>query len=279
MNRRSLLTTLVVGGSTLIGGAFYTWRIEPYWVEYVRRSLPIANLPDSLVGKTLIQLSDLHVGNRFDWRYLIRAFQGVTELEPDIVVYTGDFVSYESEEQYEQLKQVMAHAPLGKLGSVAVLGNHDYGLGWRQSEVAQQIASIVFDAGIPVLRNAMGVVAGLNIIGIDDLWGTNFVPDPVMAQVQPDQPNLVLCHNPDAADLLVWGDYQGWILSGHTHGGQVKPPFLPPPMLPVRNKRYTAGVFDLHDGRMLYVNRALGCLWPVRFNMRPEVTVFTLVKG
>ena len=46
--------------------------------------------------------------------------------------------------------------------------------------------------------------------------------------------------------------------------------------LPVRNKRYTSGVIDLQDGRMLYINRALGNLWPVRFNMRPEVTIFTL---
>ncbi len=56
----------------------------------------------------------------------------------------------------------------------------------------------------------------------------------------------------------------------------MKPPFLPPPLLPVRNQRYTAGTFAMDDGRTLYINRALGCLWPVRFNVRPEVTIFTL---
>jgi predicted MPP superfamily phosphohydrolase len=77
-------------------------------------------------------------------------------------------------------------------------------------------------------------------------------------------------------DEHVWNGYRGWILSGHTHGGQCKPPFFAPPVIPVRNRRYTAGAFDLYDGRWLYINRGLGYLHRVRFNARPEITVFTL---
>ena len=73
--------------------------------------------------------------------------------------------------------------------------------------------------------------------------------------------------------------YKGWILSGHTHGGQCKPPFLPAPMLPVKNKRYSAGQFELSGERNLYINRALGHLWQVRFNVRPEITIFTLERA
>ena len=58
------------------------------------------------------------------------------------------------------------------------------------------------------------------------------------------KPALVLSHNPDTADVPGWLGYEGWILSGHTHGGQCKPPFLPPPLLPVRNRRYTSGEID-----------------------------------
>lgn len=60
---------------------------------------------------------------------------------------------------------------------------------------------------------------------------------------------------------------------------QVELPFLEPPQPPVRNKRYTYGEIDLHDGRRLYINRALGNLWPVRFNMRPKVTIFALQRA
>jgi predicted MPP superfamily phosphohydrolase len=91
--------------------------------------------------------------------------------------------------------------------------------------------------------------------------------------------SVVLSHNPDTADLAGWGNYNGWILSGHTHGGQCKPPFLPPPLLPVKNRRYTAGMFSVGGGRSLYISRGLGHLLQVRFNVRPEVTVFTLERA
>ncbi len=87
---------------------------------------------------------------------------------------------------------------------------------------------------------------------------------------------IVLSHNPDTVDLPGWGNYEGWILSGHAHGGQCKPPFLPPPLLPVRNRRYTAGEFALDGGRRMYISRGVGHLLQVRFNVRPEVTVFEL---
>ena len=89
-------------------------------------------------------------------------------------------------------------------------------------------------------------------------------------------PSIVLCHNPDAADEPVWDDYQGWILAGHTHGGQCKPPFLPPPELPVKNRRYTAGEFGLSGNRRMYISRGVGHLLRVRFNARPEIPIFSM---
>ncbi len=75
-----------------------------------------------------------------------------------------------------------------------------------------------------------------------------------------------------------WTDERGWTLAGHTHGGQVKLPFLPPPLLPVRNRRCAAGAVDLGRGRWLYVNRGIGDIVPVRIGVRPEVTVFVLER-
>jgi len=279
MNRRTILKTLLALPVAAVAGGIYTTQIEPYWVEHVRLPMPIKNLPANLVGRTLVQISDIHVGNRFDWTYLIRAFNDAAEIEPDFVVYTGDFISYESAEQFDPLVQVLDHAPLGKLGSAAVLGNHDYGRGWNQPKVADQISAIIANAGITVLRNEIASIAGLNVAGIDDLWGPNFLPISVLSQVDAASANVLLCHNPDVVDLPVWHGYDGWILAGHTHGGQVKPPFLPPPILPVQNQRYSAGRFDLADGRTLYINRALGCMVPLRFNARPEITIFTLMAA
>ncbi|MCX6880478.1 MAG: hypothetical protein NTW21_42740 [Verrucomicrobia bacterium] len=73
--------------------------------------------------------------------------------------------------------------------------------------------------------------------------------------------------------------YMGWILAGHTHGGQCKPPFLPPPLLPVRNRRYVAGEYPLAGSRSLYVSRGVGHLIQVRFNVRPEITLFQMTRA
>jgi predicted MPP superfamily phosphohydrolase len=272
---------LGVTASALASGAgigLYTWRIEPHWVEEVRRPLPISNLPSTLEGGTLVQVSDLHVGPRVDSDYLIRALHRVATLAPDIVTYTGDFITYHDRSQLEELDRVLGHAPRGFVATVGILGNHDYGRAWRDEQVAAEVVRRATNAGITVLRNTALDLRGLQIAGLDDLWGPRFGPQETLGSLSPSAAHLILCHNPDALDQPVWGGYQGWVLAGHTHGGQCKPPFLPPPVLPVRNPRYTAGEIPLDDGRRLYINRGLGHLLRVRFNVRPEVTIFTLTR-
>ncbi len=277
IDRRQFLRTTILGitGSGLAAGTYAHW-IEPHWVEVVRRSLPIAGLPEALWGRTLVQVSDLHIGPQVDDQYLIKTLQRVAGLDPDIMVVTGDFITYRPGIQLERINRVLDHLRPGKLATLAVLGNHDYGHGWKRQEVADRLVATVKNHGVEVLRNTMTTLAGLQIVGIDDFWGPNFFPELIMPNVDVQSPALVLCHNPDACDEPVWEGFHGWILSGHTHGGQCRPPFLPPPIVPVANKRYTAGEFELAGNRRLYINRGLGHWWRVRFNVRPEITVFTL---
>lgn len=280
MKRRSFLKKSLLGvtGAGLLTG-MYAWQVEPFWLEFVQKKIAISNLPDALVGKSLMQISDIHVGNAFDYQYIIQSFQKARQFNPDFVVYTGDYITYENHQQFDQLQKVLKHVVKGNLGTVGILGNHDYGGQWAEFEVAATISTQLTAAGIDVLRNEQKEIEGLNFIGLDDYWSPNFNPKPAMDQYDSQKANLALCHNPDVCDLDVWNGYQGWILSGHTHGGQCRPPFLDPPLLPVSNKKYAAGEIDLNDGRSLYVNRALGHLWQVRFNVRPEITVFELVNG
>lgn len=299
---------LILGGGALASAAgvgLYAWQLEPHWVEVVRRRMLLEHLPAGLAGKTLLHLSDLHVGPRVDSEYLIRALSDAQEqLAPDFVAVSGDFVTYRSANEYRELARVLTHLPKGRIATVAALGNHDYGFGWRQLDVADQVASVVRDAGAVVLRNEVAVVGGIQFVGLADLWSPEFgqfgersrrnlppvrmdsaagrglprtiTADEILKAVLPNQPTVVLAHNPDAQDLRIWDGVRGSVLAGHTHGGQVKPPFLPPPLVPVRNKRYTAGEFQVSPGRTLYINRGLGHLVQVRFNVRPEMTVFTI---
>ena len=260
----------------MIGVGLYTWQVEPFWLEFVHKEMAIRHLPKKLIGKTVMQISDLHIGRKIDLDFLIESLNKAQKLKPDYVVYTGDFLDYTGVKQYQRLAKIMKKSTKGSIATVGVLGNHDYGHRWSDSDAANKVSKILNNCGVQILRNKKRNYGGLNIVGIDDYWGTNFHPSKVLSSINHKQANLVLCHNPDVCDLNIWGKYKGWTLSGHTHGGQCKPPFLPPPLLPVKNKRYTSGVFKLKDGRRLYVNRALGHSMQVRFNVRPEITVFKL---
>jgi predicted MPP superfamily phosphohydrolase len=266
-------------GAGVLGAAggtlFYTWQIEPHRLEIVRRPLEIRRLPPSLAGRTLVHLSDIHVGPRVDDQYVLATFRRVAAMAPDIVVVTGDLLTYHSR-VFEQVGDVYRDFPRGRLATLAILGNHDYGINWAFPDVAKRLADTVADFGVTVLRNNIENVEGLQIAGLDDLWSRRVDLDGTLAQLDDTRAALVLAHNPDTVDLPGWETYEGWILAGHTHGGQCKPPFLPPPLLPVANRRYTSGEFGLSGNRRLYISRGVGHLLHVRFNVRPEVTAFEL---
>lgn len=259
--------------------ALYSWQIEPFWVEFVQRKLPVKNLPETLNGKILMQISDLHVGDRFDWNFLIDYFQKAQQFNPDFVVYTGDFVNQGTAKEQEDLKKVMHQAVHGKLATFGILGNHDYGTNWSDKHCAENICQILENHGVTMLNNRSEESYGLNFIGFEDLWSPNFYPGDVMEKHDPSKANIVLCHNPDACDRDIWNGYQGWILSGHTHGGQCRIPGVITPLLPVENRKYISGEIDLEDGRILYINRAIGHSFQIRFMVRPEITVFTLTQA
>lgn len=270
--RRNILRLGLFGGGAALG---YTALVEPFFLELVKRELPIAKLPPALKGKTLVQISDIHVSARVSSDFLVESLDRVAALKPDIVVYTGDFVTLD-EGTDAAMSRVFPHLPKGGIGSAAILGNHDYGVNWAEASWEEKITAALGKVGIPVLCNEVLDIGGLQILGLGDLWAEKFDLAAGLSALNPGKAALALAHNPDSLDEGDWSGYQGWILAGHTHGGQCKLPFLPPPLLPVRNKLYTAGHIALPGGRDLYINRALGYLHQVRFNVRPEVTVFTL---
>ena len=149
----------------------------------------------------------------------------------------------------------MSHLKPGRLGTYGVLGNHDYGDGWCLTRDAARLAGGLHNEGVTMLHNGSVEVAGLTIAGLDDLWSPNWAPRKAMDGLSPDAPAVALCHNPDGLDKPGWCGYRGWVLSGHTHGGQVKPPFLPPPFVPVKNKRYLKGEVALDDGRASHLHQ------------------------
>lgn len=278
VTRRGVM--LAAAGSIAAGAAttYYAHDIEPHWIEISQHELPVRGLPDAWVGRSLVHMADLHIGERVDDGYLLRVMATVRALAPDLVLVTGDLID-SAVTLPSHAQRMIAEIPRGRVATLACLGNHDWGSHWRERICADRVAGVAGECGVSVLRNEAVELEGLRIVGVDDLWSGAFDVARVMAGSRQGEPTIVMCHNPDDVDQRGWGGFDGWILAGHTHGGQVRPPFLPPLTIPVRNKRYVAGAYELAGNRKLYIGRGVGHSLQLRFNARPEVAVFTLTAA
>lgn len=268
-----------MGGLVATGGLLgWATCIEPHWLQVQRAKLPIADLPKNLVGKTMVQVSDFHIGTTAE-PHLLATIDLVNELQPDILVMTGDFIDHSFRGATSTIQRVFAKLRPTPIATLGCLGNHDYGSRWTDTDLADQVTGALTESGIRVLRDEHINVDGLDIFGLDDYWSPRYQFRQVLRQASATRGSLCLCHNPDVCDQAIWGDFRGVILSGHTHGGQCKPPFLPPPRLPVQNRNYVGGFYSLDQDRTLYINRGIGYGLKARFNSRPEITCFELQQN
>jgi hypothetical protein len=165
----------------------------------------------------------------------------------------------------------------------AILGNHDIMAG------PQEITDAVASVGIPVLRNAFLPLerggSRIWLAGIDDPVLGQPDPDrtiPVSIRNNPHEPVILMCHAPDFVDDLASHPVSrsiALVLSGHTHGGQIRLPMVGALHLPPGGRKYVEGWFPVGD-MQLYVNRGIGSVGlPFRFDCRPEITLFRLRAG
>ena len=164
----------------------------------------------------------------------------------------------------------------GRLGDYAVLGNHDWA--WSGSETERHLR----DVGITVLKDDVAVAYDpetrqtLHVVGYEDISSgrrPNFRR--LHDQIPAESPAIALAHSPDTFRMTKTGP--SLMLSGHTHGGQVRLPFLGPLVLPLNLCRFDRGWFA-EGGRQIYVTTGLGTsLPPLRLLVRPEVVVLDLV--
>ncbi|MBN2378147.1 MAG: phosphodiesterase YaeI [Sedimentisphaerales bacterium] len=283
--RRFLKSTVATVASMPILCAIDAFAIEPHWVETVRIDLQIKNLPEAFVGKKIVQISDLHCSRVVTEQYLQECVKDINRLQPDIVVLTGDYITYDGKNGYKEKVAQAIGGIKSKSGIFAVLGNHDYGVITRfhqngKAELREFLTDQITKSGHKVLKNESFAVeidqSRLWIVGLGDLWAGDFHPEKAFASVPQNEATIALSHNPDTFKRLQEHSADV-VLCGHTHGGQVHLPLLGPPVLPVKDKQYHAGLFSRGE-KQLYVNRGLGRIGRLRFNCRPEITLFTLTR-
>ncbi len=288
--RKHLIVRMGVGliGWMAIAGVlitFYGAFIEPQIITVTTASVPF---PLEHPVKIAV-ISDLHVGPYKSAAFVRRLVNQINALMPDIVLLDGDFV-LSSDVTPEDLQ---ALAPLKDLhpisGTYAVLGNQDHGI-FRSllpqtsppPDRSTLIAEMLQSLGITVLENGHATISlgteTLSIVGIDDPWAGKADIVSAFDNVLPNSPTILVAHNPDVV-LDPLASRAQLIISGHTHGGQVRLPWIGAlATLPIHiPQKFDEGIFTLQSGSTLAITRGVGESGPrVRFFAPPEVMLLTV---
>lgn len=281
LSRRRLLFGAGFAGVAGAAAAAYTRFIEPGRLEVSHRSVLLGSTEAAPVR--VLHLSDLHASSYVPLEFIAHAVQlGLAE-KPDLVCLTGDFITKHFTrfaDYAEVLKPLAAAAPV-----FACLGNHDGGKwagrpNYRGHADHVEVRKCLAAAGARVLLNQSAELTlrgrRLRLVGVGDLWADELRAAEAFnsGPAGSDTTTLALLHNPDGKDQLA--DFPWHLaLCGHTHGGQLRLPFLGTPFAPVRDHRYVAGLNRWHD-RWIFTTRGVGNLHGVRFNCRPEASLLTL---
>ena len=261
-----------------LGGLGYSLVVEPGRLEVERVALKLPRLAPSFSGFRILQISDIHFGGWMNRERLGHVIRTVLAEEPKLVVITGDFlighvwndsIRDSLTELVEEMSVLTEVHP-----TLAVLGNHDY---WTN---AGAVRTALAACNIVELSNDVYSLSKdheqLHIAGVDDIWERQDRLDIVLDKLPQTGAAILLAHEPDFADQSADTGRFDLQLSGHSHGGQVVLPFVGAPVLPYLGRKYPSGLYRV--GTMWqYTNRGVGMArLKVRFNCRPEITVFTL---
>lgn len=283
LTRRRMLRVLAGGGVavTAAGGA---GAIQAQGLEVTRHTRSLPGLRSPL---RVAFLTDLHYGLYVGGGQVRRWVDATLDARPDVILLGGDLLDLRVHATPQPLLRELARLS-APLGVYSVWGNHDYGSfgqyasryygpvrpDWpgRQAQVQRDLAA----AGVTTLRNqGVPLRDDVHLGGVDDLW--NGTPDVQAALAGAGQrATILLSHNPDVlAGLPVPA---GLVLSGHTHGGQVRLPVVGALMVPSAfGQRYAMGWVQGAYATPAYVSRGLGTSGlPLRNLCPPEVAVLTL---
>jgi uncharacterized protein len=268
-----LIQVFLIGCAVIFVTSVYAHKLEPVWLDVNRIDISLPQLDRAFNGYRIIQISDLHAGDGTDRAYLEKVVEAVNAEQPDLVVITGDHITRIPKQHLELLDTLTKLRPHDR--TISILGNHDV---FNDTELVRQA---IRTNGITLLENNVYTLkrnnATLHIAGVGDVFAKQDKLDQVLAQLPATGAAIMLAHEPDFADQTAATGRFGLQLSGHSHGGQIRIPFVAG-YVPILAEKYPIGRYQV--GQMVqYTNRGIGLVKLYgRFNCRPEISVFNLVS-
>ena len=266
----------------LAGVTGYSFEMEPVSVRVEQSKVRFPGREGVPHGLRIVQLTDIHRSSLVHDSYIKKCTSAAVGLKPDIILLTGDYVTHG--EGFDKGFAGLFEPLKAPLGTYAVFGNHDGGRWARLRgglKTTRAISNAFHEVGIHTLVNETVKVPYKNgtftIVGFGDLYARQFKPNEAYAGVDEDSFTIALSHNPDTVSRLVKHGYTfDLMFCGHTHGGQVNIPFIGPPVVPVNDRRFIAGLHKISRG-YVYTSRGIGMVLGMRFNCPPEITLFEVI--
>ncbi len=266
-------------GAILCVGIVYSCFVEPRII--VTKNIDVGLRTDEALRIAFV--SDFHVGPYKGRTFMRRIVAKTNALKPDLILLGGDFLyNYASDPRLLDPLRAL-EAPLGVFG---VMGNHDSGRDIMKGRVTltkdrtRDVEKVLGDCGVTVLHNEWKDIGPVILAGTDDFWMESYDLAKALRGIPDGKPVVLLTHNPDAimderthrADL---------ILSGHTHGGQVRLPLIGavPPIPNELGRTYDRGTFSLPKDTTLIVSHGVGeSMARPRFLTAPEIVCITAAR-
>lgn len=278
-----LITFLILLGIGLVL-FLYALFIGSKGLKVKEYKIEIENLPKEYHGLKIAHITDLHYDESMNNKELEKLKDTVNALKPDIIVFTGDIVTYDlSSKEIEKVSKIMNEMK-ASIGKYAIKGNHDYDF--------EKWELLFENAGFTDLNDTYEVIykndsTPIVISGIStNLYGTKNIKDkiePIYEYLNSFDENstnepiysILLLHEPDFIEDIDYNKFD-LVLSGHSHNGQVRLPLIGALYTPIGSKQYYDEYYRI-DNTNLYISSGVGTTFlNIRLFNRPSFNFYRL---